>query len=364
MPRPKSHYFQNKYEIKTHERYKRILSAVHMVYRLVNSTYNVRELSLRLTRLLCQFIRGRAARVILLDPDKKKIVLVAIFDNRINILLDKRNDLEKIPEREIKVTEGYAIHEKRLLGLPMVADDNIGAIFIRRSSGEPPFTEFDREMLSVFAEQSVTAIKNLQLYEQQQKTILGSIKLIDKLLEKQGRRTGPHTPVYFYIAKSIAEMLNIGQDGIDCLFYASVLHDAGAIDVPYEILSKTSQLTPEEFNVIRELPNKSAELIRPVEFLGPVLPLVLYHHEKYDGTGYPSGLKKEQIPIGARIMAVVDAFEAMVCGRPYRERLNVPAAVKEIQMHSGTQFDPKVVKVFTELYKRKKFRDYLSNIKG
>ncbi|HPB68888.1 MAG TPA: phosphohydrolase, partial [Candidatus Omnitrophota bacterium] len=70
-----------------------------------------------------------------------------------------------------------------------------------------------------------------------------------------------------------------------------------------------------------------------------------------------------QIPVGARIMAVVDAFEAMVCGRPYRERLTVPAAVKEIQMNSGTQFDPKVVKVFTELYRRKKFRDYLRNIK-
>jgi HD-GYP domain-containing protein (c-di-GMP phosphodiesterase class II) len=363
VARPKDHYFQNQYEIRNNERCKRVLSAVHMVYRLVNSTYNVKELSLRLTRLLCQFIRGRSARVILLDPDKKKIVLVAIFDNKINILLDKKKDLNKIPQKEINVTEGYAIQEKRLLGLPMVADENIGAIFIRRGGNEPCFTEFDRAMLSVFAEQSVTAIKNLQLYEQQQKIILGSIKLIDKLLEKQGRRTGPHTPVYFYIAKSIAEMLNIGQEGIDCLYYASVLHDAGAIDVPYEILSKTSQLTPEEFNVIRELPNKSAELIRPVDFLGPVLPMVLYHHEKYDGTGYPSGLKKEQIPIGARIMGVVDAFEAMVCGRPYRKKLSVTTAVREIQLHSGTQFDPKVVNVFTELYKQKKFRDYLSSIK-
>ncbi len=356
-------FFKNQYTISPQERYKRILMAVHMVYRLVNSTYNVKELSLRLTRLLCQFVRGKSARVIILDPDKKKIVLVAIFDNKINILIDKKKDLQKIPLKEIKVTEGYAIYEQRLLGLPMVADENVGAIFIRRGRNEPCFTEFDREMLSVFAEQSVTAIKNLQLYEQQQKIILGSIKLIDKLLEKQGRRAGPHTPVYFYIAKSIAEGLNIGQEGIDCLFYASVLHDAGAIDVPYDILSKNSQLTPDEFKIIRELPNKSAELIRPVEFLGPVLPLVLYHHEKYDGTGYPSGLKKEQIPIGARIMAVVDAFEAMVRGRPYRKNLTIPEAVKEIQLHSGTQFDPRVVDVFCGLYKQKNFRNYLRRIK-
>lgn len=344
-------------------RYRRVLSAVHMVYRLVNSTYNVKEMSLRLTRLLCQFIRGSSARIIILDPGKKKVVLVAIFNNKINILLEKKNDLDQIPAKELKVTEGYAVVEKRLLGLPLVADDNIGAIFVRRGKGEPPFSPFDREMLSVFAEQSVTAIKNLRLYEQQQDIILGSIKFIDKLLEKHGHRAGVHTPVYFYIAKSLAEKLNISQAGIDCLYYASVLHDAGAMDVPYEILLKNSQLTPEEFKIIRQLPNKSADLIRPVEFLGPVLPLVLYHHEKYDGSGYPSGLKKEQIPIGARIMAVVDAFKAMIGGRPYRTKLSVAEALKEIQRNSGTQFDPKVVGAFLDLYKQKKFRNYLSNIK-
>lgn len=340
-----------------------ILSAVHMVYRLVNSTYNVRELSLRLTRLLCHFIKARSARLIILDPAKKKIILIAIFNNKINILLDKKRDLINVPEKELRVTEGYAIYEKRMLGLPLVADDNIGAIFIRRGKWDPPFSEFDRAMLSVFAEQSVTAIKNLQLYEQQQKIILSSMKFIDNVLAKHGHRASPHTPVYFYIAKSIAEQLNIGQEGIDCLYYASILHDAGAIDVPYEILAKSSQLTPEEFKIIRDMPQKSAELIRPVDFLGPVLPLILYHREKYDGTGYPSGLKKEQIPMGARVMAVVDAFESMTSQKPYRKKLTTREALHEIQQNSGTQFDPNVVKTFSELYKQKKFRNYLSKIK-
>lgn len=347
-------------QLSLQKRYRLVLSAVHMVYRLVNSTYSVRELTLRLTRLLCQFIKASSASVYLLEPLKRKVILVAIFNNQINILLDKKSELKNISDIEIRVTEGYPLVEKRVIGLPLIADENIGAIFIERRSGEPPFTDFDREMLSVFAEQSVTAIKKLQLYEEQQRTILSSIQFIDRLLERKGFQGYAHTPAYFGVMKAIAEKMNLGQEAIDCLQYASMLHDAGAVDVPFEILSKTSQLTPEEFKIIRDLPSRSAELIKPVAFLRPVLPIILYHREKYDGTGYPSGLRKEQIPVGARIMAVVDAFEAMTRGRPYKRRLTVEEAHAEILKNSGTQFDPKVVKHFNELFRQKKFRKLLS----
>lgn len=355
--------FKNPYKpISLEKRYGLVLSAVHMVYRLVNSTYNVHELTLRLTRLLCQFIKASSASVYILDPQKRKVILVAIFNNQINILLDKRHDLKNISDVEIRVTEGYPLIEKRVIGLPLIADENIGAIFIERKNSEPPFTDFDREMLSVFAEQSVTAIKKLQLYEEQQKTIMGSIQFIDKLLERKGYQALAHAPAYFSIMKALAEKMSLGQEAIDCLQYASMLHDAGAVDVPFEILSKTSKLTPEEFKIIRDLPMKSAELIKPVAFLRPVLPIILYHREKYDGTGYPSGLKKEQIPVGARIMAVVDAFEAMTRGRPYKAKLTLAQALDELLHNSGTQFDPKVVKCFSELYKQKKFRKFLSKL--
>jgi HD-GYP domain-containing protein (c-di-GMP phosphodiesterase class II) len=342
------------------KKYKRLVAAVHMVYRLVNSTYNVRELTLRLTRLLCQFIRADASRVMILDPEQKKIILIAIFDNKINILLNKKKDLERISEKERRVTEGYAIQEPHLIGLPLVADDNIGSIFIQRKKGQPSFTPFDREMLSVVAEQSVTAIKNLQLNEGQQEIILGSIEFIGKLLKNHGYASTPHAPNYFQIARAIAIKLNMNEESINNLYYASVLRDAGAIDIPYDILAKRSQLTPEEFSIIRDQPQKSAELIRPVAFLKPVLPILLYHREKYDGTGYPSGLKKDQIPAGASIMAVVEAFEAMTTGRPYKKPLNVDEAMEEIKRNSGTQFDPRVVHAFVELSKEKKFRNHLS----
>jgi HD-GYP domain-containing protein (c-di-GMP phosphodiesterase class II) len=334
-----------------------------MVYRLVNSTYNVEELTLRLTRLLCQFIKAQSSSVLLLDSSKKKIVLVAIFDNKINILKTKASELASVTEDEKKVSRGTSVFEKHFLAVPLVADDNVGAVFLRRGPDEPAFTPFDRDLLAVVAEQSVTAIRNLQLYEEQQKIILGSIEFIGKLLQKQ-KYVQANSPAYFKIIKALAQKLGMGQSSIDNLYYASILHAAGAVDVPYETLSKKSHLTPEEFKIIRTLPAKSVELIKPVAFLKPVLPIILYRREKYDGSGYPSGLMKEQIPLGARIMAVVDAFEAMVHGRPYRGQITINEALQELKKNSGTQFDPKVVSAFLGLSEQKKFRNYLSSTNG
>ena len=299
--------------------------------------------------------------VILLDPKTKKILLKAIFNNQINILLNKKKDLESITPEERKVLDGYTIFEKHLIGLPLVADDNVGAIFVKRNPDQAPFKEFDKEILSVVTEQSVTAIRNLQLSEEQQKIVVGSIEFIGKLLKKFRKQYSQmETSDYFHILKALGTKLNLGQDVIDSLYYASVLRDAGAIEVPYEILAKKGQLTPEEFKVIRAQPEKSVEMIRPVEFLKPVLPILLYYHEKYDGSGYPSGLKREQIPIGARVLSVVDAFEAMTKERLYKTRFTVDQAIEELKRNSGSQFDPKVVDAFLSLSKQKKFRYYLS----
>ncbi len=345
------------------KKYKLVLSAVHMVYRLVNSTYNVRELCLRLTRLLCQFIHASSSSVYLLDPSREKVVLMASFNNKINIVGEKKIDFADLSPREREVALGASVFDERFIGIPLVSDDNIGALFIWRKRSEPAFEDFDQEMLNVFAEQAVTAIKNLQLLEQQQKVILGSIKFIGRMFEKQGKAVTAHAPAYCKIMKLVAEKLNMGRAPIESLEYAGLLHDTGAIDVPYDILSKTSRLTSDEFKIIRNNPARCVELIRPVEFLRPVLPIILYHHEKYDGTGYPSGLKKEQIPLGARVMAVVDAFEAMINVRPYKKTLSIDGALLELRRNSGTQFDPRIVEAFCELAEQKKFRKYLRMIK-
>jgi HD-GYP domain-containing protein (c-di-GMP phosphodiesterase class II) len=346
------------------KRYHLVLSAVHMVYRLVNSTYTVKELTLRLTRLLCQFVKASSVSVYLVQPPKKNVVVCASFDNQINIWRDRPQELQDVGEEVLSVTRGASVLKDNCIGLPLVADDYLGAIFVRRSGGEEPFNDFDYEMLSVFAEQVVTAIKNLQLHQEHEKIILGVISSIGELLKKQPLSGLTHPPAYLEIVKMLGAYLKVSNDGIKHLEYASLLHDIGSIDLPHGMLSKPGKLSAREYRLLRRHTLHSVALIAPVEFLKPVVPIILHHHEKYDGSGYPSGLKKEQIPLGSRIIACVDAFEAMVRGRPYRQPLSIDAALDELVHYRGSQFDPKIVDAFVRLAVQKKFRKLLSLLKA
>jgi len=342
------------------EQYKKVLAAVHMVYRLVNSTYNLNELLLRLTRLLCQFIHADSSSIFLYDPRKDKVIVLAVFDNKLNHLYHKKKDFKRITTEEYKTSRGRTIFSPRVIGLPLIADDYMGAVFVKRSAGQPAFTTLDKDMLAVVAEQSVTAIKNLQLSEEQQEIILSSMKFICKILETHDHASmAAHTSDYFLIVKRLAEKFAMSSEAIEHLYYASILHDAGAIDVPFNIMTKKSHLSSEELRIVRDLPARTVKWMKPMSFMKPVLPIILYHHEQYDGTGYPSGLKHDQIPLGARIMAVVDAFESMTTERPYKTRLSIDQAMEDLKRNSGTQFDPAVIDAFTALSCRKSFRKYL-----
>ncbi len=349
------------YRLTAKEKYKRVIAAVHMVYRLVNSTYSTKELLIRLTRIICQLVGASSSCVHVLDDHGKKLKLIAIFNGKINILYEKKADLDRATSDEKRVVKGDTIVHERFIGLPLVSDENIGAVFMRRKPGERAFEDFDREVLAVLSEQVVTAVKNLQLHDLQQKVILDSIKSMGKFFEKQGPlEFYQHAPVYCKIIRRLSEKLGMNEKDIEALEYASILHDAGSVDVPYDILSKRGRLTAQEFRILRNHPKKSVELIKPVAFLKPVLPIVLYHHERYDGKGYPSGLKGEEIPLGARVMAVLDAFEAMVEGRPYKKGRTFEEALREIRRKKGTQFDPLVVDVFCKLCHETNFRKHLS----
>ncbi len=169
-----------------------------------------------------------------------------------------------------------------------------------------------------------------------------------------------HTPAYLEVVKAVAVYLRFSRQELKNLEYASLLHDIGIVDIPETILSKKGSLTNEEIALIRRHTAKSVDLIRPVDFLKPVMPIILHHHERYDGTGYPSGLKKEEIPLGARLLSVVDAFEAMIQARPWRPALSIDQALEELVRQSGIQFDPKMIDAFIILSRQKNFRKILS----
>ena len=130
------------------------------------------------------------------------------------------------------------------------------------------------------------------------------------------------------------------------LGYAALLHDVGKIGVHEDILNKTDKLTDEEYKAIQRHPEISAEIIAPVPFLNPSVNAVRHHHERWDGRGYPDGLSGEQIPLMARIISVVDAFDAMTSDRSYRSALSHEVALQKIQSGKGEQFDPRIADLF------------------
>jgi len=336
-----------------------LISAVHSIYRLLNSTYEVNELISRMGRLFCQFFNAQYCTIVLLDPSKKySIIKCTIDDNKKSVVHKKTKIRARVEEKIIKSSS--AACQGNILGIPLISEDLMGFTIIKRTKrGHQPFNLFDQEMLMTMAEQAVTGIKNMQLYEEQQRIVFGSIKSLVTFLNTHVSRDYTHSPHFSKLVCALGAEIHLNEKQLESLKYASLLHDAGKADIPAAILTKTTKLTDEEYDIIKKHPVKGAQILRPLQVLRPVIPIIMYHHEKYNGTGYPSQLKGGQIPLGARIMSVADAFEAMVYGRPYRQRKDISSAIKEVKRKSGTQFDPKIVEAFLKVIKKFNKRVYL-----
>ncbi len=340
------------------KKYKLLTSSAHSIYRLFNSTYELKDLISRLTRLLTQILNCSYCEIFLIDQTKTHSILkFTIIDKKRYCCDIKMRVSSRIEKRIIKTST--SIRQDYLLAMPLICEDIMGAIILKRKKSEPPFDAFNAEMLTTLAEHSILGIRNLQLYEEQQKIVLGSIKSLVTLMDSRIPQEYTHSPYFSRVVELIAHEMKLDEKQIQSLKYASMLHDAGKIQIPLEILTKTTKLTPEEYKIIKMHPQKGALILRHVQALKPAIPIIMHHHEKYDGTGYPSKLKKGQIPLGARIMSVADAFEAMVYGRPYRERMDTANAAREIKKKSGTQFDPKVVEAFLRIAKKINSKKYL-----
>jgi putative nucleotidyltransferase with HDIG domain len=185
---------------------------------------------------------------------------------------------------------------------------------------------------------------------------LRTIEGLALAIEAKDQNTHDHLCRVRVYAAGIASELKLSQDEREALMAAALLHDIGKLAVPEYIINKPGRLTPEEFDKIKIHPIVGAEILKRVSFPYPVDPIVRSHHEQWDGCGYPDGLKGEQIPVGARILAVVDCFDALASDRPYRRALTLPDALAHVQRLSGIQFDPEVVGILAAHYQELEVR--------
>ena len=167
-------------------------------------------------------------------------------------------------------------------------------------------------------------------------------------LESKDRYLNGHSARVCNMAVKLGELSGLDRGQLRALSHAALLHDVGKIGIHEDILNKHGPLTEEEFEIIQQHPQMSADILAPVPFLQPSLKGVLHHHERWDGNGYPHGLAGEQIPLMARVIAVVDAFDAMTGDRSYRGALTADQALRRIRTGSGHQFDPRIASLFDQ----------------
>ena len=187
----------------------------------------------------------------------------------------------------------------------------------------------------------VTESRNFQ--QKMHRMLEGTVYSLALAIERRDPYTAGHQKNVANLTVKIAKKLGLDEQKIDILFMGGLLHDLGKIGIPAEILTKPGKLTPEEFALIKTHPRVGYEILKDVEFVGPVKEMVLYHHERLDGSGYPEGLKGDLIPMEARILAVADVVDAISSHRPYRPALGLEKAFEEIKKNRGILYDPDVV---------------------
>jgi len=242
---------------------------------------------------------------------------------------------------------------KSFVSVPLKVQNRvIGVLNINNKESKQKFDEKDLRLLTILAEQSARTIENAELYKHMQDTYLGTIQTLARAIDAKDPYTKGHSDRVTRYAVKIAREMNLSESAIRNIEYSALIHDIGKIGIQESILTKKGALSGTEYEIVKMHPLIGESIITPVKFLNGIAPLILYHHERFDGKGYLEGLRGEAIPLGARIISVADAFDAMTSDRPYRKALTRKKAREELEKESGKKFDPRVVEAFLRLLDR------------
>ena len=358
------------------ERAKRSFSSLSLLlmdmdyFKLINDRYGHEfgdKVLIQVAKLLKSELRandvvarwgGEEFMIILPEVDRKNAVLVSkklirAFENKgfgdeDNIVNLKCSiGIVSYPEDPLfSPKEMVESVEKSIFKVKAAGGNGIGS-YIRgfiRDENKEVISEKDRLLESLKEKMSFFAVRG-------EDSILEAIYSLSKSLELKDHPTRAHSEKTVHHAVKLAQKFGLNEKEIEDVRRAAILHDIGKLGIPDKILLKKGSLTKREFEVVKEHPKIAAEIMSVAEFLKDSIPFVLHHHERFDGRGYPDGLKGENIPFGARIISVVDVYDALIADRPYRKALSKEEAIKIIKDNSGTQFDPKVANVFLDLIK-------------
>jgi signal transduction histidine kinase len=345
---PREHYFND---------------LIGYIGEVVDAKDQLHEMLELIVRMIAELLSVRVVSLMLLDKTRSELFIKMSYgldewiveNTRVKIgegiagkVVEKGKPLfiDNIEENEVYSCPNNPQYETfSLLSVPLVVNDVIvGVINVNNKTSGETFDQDDLNLLSSFGERISRALERVRIVEDSHAYLEDTIEAFRRMLETQTKTK--MIEIVVARAVKVSRKLGLSEKDVSVVQYVASVHDIGMTEISDEILNKALHLTDEERKSIRRHPQRGAELIRPLEFVELVSNIILYHHERIDGGGYPMGLKGEDIPIGARVLAVIDAFQSMTTGRPYKERLTAEQALSELVDCSGRQFDPEVVDAF------------------
>jgi len=353
-----------RYQLHRHNSELQKLVSLYQVSETVDSTILEHELQDQILELALKFSGADIATVYLWDSRTNSFSLAACRDSSNSFhsqlthpssgptVVYLRPQIISVPD---EIARAYPLTKKAkiasLISFPLLVKDKvIGFLYLARYVPRECFTTDDIQPLSILAAKAAIWLETSRLYQHLELAYLDTIKALANAVEARDVYTRGHTERVCYIAEALAHQLGWDLQQMNQIKMGSILHDIGKIGVPDRILNKPNSLTTDEFEVMKKHPQMGAKMLEGINFLEPALPYILYHHERFDGKGYPFGLKGEDIPLEGRLMAVVDTFDAITSDRPYRKNRGFTTAIQELREHSGTQFDPAMADALIELW--------------
>ncbi len=313
--------------------------------------------------LLARFATTLRAGLVVAVPPAAPPRVVADADCGCEIGLDRLTcglELEIDVVRRTCRARSLTADELLARGLPplhvlagaLVKDGQPEVLLALRSGQQPAFDRDDELSCETLLIYGGHILRNMLMVQQLQRTSLETVASLANAIEARDAYTGGHSERVGWLAVLTGRALGLPEDELRMLEWAGLLHDIGKIGIPERVLNKPGALTPEEYELIKQHPRLGYEVLRPLSGLKPVLDAVLYHHENHDGSGYPAGLRGDRIPPLARILHVVDIFDALTSTRSYRQGSSVAAALDILQAGAGTITEPVATRVFAETLAR------------
>ena len=298
-----------------------------------------------------QLVPARAAAVVLADPQTGQPAVASstgLAPDAAAALIAPGGPVARCLDgrAEVALPDAAALGLGAVLALPLQVNGVVGGAFVLTYPAARDFGADERLLLSTLAQQAATAVHNARLYQEIEAGYLSTVQAMVQVVDARERYQQGHSERVRAYAAAAGRALGLDAPQLATLELAALFHDLGHVGVPESVLAKPGPLTAEEWALVRRHPLLGVSILKQVPRMEAVVPVILQHHERYDGQGYPAGLLGDDSSLLAQALAVADAYEAMTSARPHRPAMTRAEAVAELERHRGTQFSPRVVDAF------------------